>query len=95
LEPVMQLEVIGPDEYVGDVINDLNSKRAKIYGMEVREHGFQVVDAHVPLAEMFGYSTDLRSATQGRANFTLQFHSYEEIPSRIAEVIIRKIKGLY
>jgi len=95
LEPVMKLEVIVPDEYVGDIINDLNSKRAKIFGMEVRDNGYQVVEAHVPLAEMFGYSTDMRSATQGRANFTLQFHSYDEIPARIAEVIIRKIKGLY
>lgn len=94
LEPVMKLEVLVPDEYVGDVINDLNSKRAKIFGMEVRDHGIQVVDAHVPLAEMFGYSTDLRSATQGRANFTLQFYSYEELPARNADVIIRKIKGL-
>ncbi len=94
MEPVMRLEVVVPDEYLGDVINDLNSKRAKIYGMNVREHGIQVLEAHVPLAEMFGYSTDLRSATQGRASFTLQYHSYEEIPARIADHIIKKIRGL-
>ena len=90
----MQLEVIAPDEYLGDVINDLNIKRAKIHGMSVREHGLQVVEAHVPLAEMFGYSTDIRSATQGRASFTMQFHTYEEIPDKIAINIIKKIRGL-
>jgi len=94
MEPVMRLEVVVPDEYLGDVINDLNAKRAKIYGMHVREQGIQVLEAHVPLAEMFGYSTDLRSATQGRASFTLQFYSYEEIPARIADNIIKKIRGL-
>ncbi len=94
MEPVMALEVVLPDEYLGDVINDLNAKRAKIHGMSVREQGIQVVDAYVPLAEMFGYSTDLRSATQGRANFTMQFHSYEEIPAKIADHIIKKIRGL-
>ena len=94
MEPVMALEVVLADEYLGDVINDLNTKRAKIFGMSVREQGIQVVDAHVPLAEMFGYSTDLRSATQGRASFTMQFYSYEEIPARIADHIIKKIRGL-
>jgi len=94
MEPVMKLEVIVPDEYLGDVINDLNSKRAKIYGMSARDQGLQVIESHVPLAEMFGYSTDLRSATQGRASFTLQIYSYEEIPARIADNIIKKIRGL-
>ena len=94
MEPVMQLEVIAPDEYLGDVINDLNMKRAKIHGMSAREHSLQVVEAHVPLAEMFGYSTDIRSATQGRASFTMQFYTYEVIPDRIAKNIIKKIRGL-
>ena len=94
LEPVMRLEVLVPDEYLGDVINDLNSKRAKIYGMDARPNSIQVVEAYVPLAEMFGYSTDLRSATQGRANFSMQFNSYEEIPAKIAEHIIKRIRGL-
>jgi elongation factor G len=94
LEPVMSLEVVVPDEYLGDVINDLNARRAKIYGMNVRMNGVQVVDAYVPLAEMFGYSTDLRSATQGRANFFMQFHSYDQIPAKIADHIIKKVRGL-
>ncbi len=94
LEPVMRLEAVVPDEYVGEVINDLNSKRAKIFGMEVREQGIQVVEAHVPLVEMFGYSTALRSATQGRASFTMQFASYEEMPARLADQIIKRIRGL-
>jgi len=94
LEPVMALEVILPEEYLGDVINDLNSKRARIEGMEAIENAMQQVKAHVPLAEMFGYSTDLRSATQGRANFTMQFHSYDDVPRRIAERIIKKVRGL-
>ena len=94
LEPVMRLEVVVPDEYLGDVINDLNTKRAKIYGMNVRINGVQEVEAYVPLAEMFGYSTELRSATQGRASFSMQFNSYDQIPDKIAENIIKKIRGL-
>ena len=94
LEPVMSLEVTLPEEYLGEVINDLNSKRAKILGMDSRDHGLQTIEAHVPLAEMFGYSTDLRSTTQGRANFTMQFHDYDEVPTRIAEQIIKKVRGL-
>lgn len=94
LEPLMKLEVVVPDEYLGDVINDLNAKRSKIHGIESQFQGFQVVEAQVPLAEMFGYSTDLRSATQGRASFSMQFSSYEEIPAKIADQIIKKIRGL-
>lgn len=93
LEPVMDLEVILPDEYLGDVMNDLHGKRARIMGVESRK-GCQVVKAKVPLVEMFGYSTDLRSATQGRATFTLQFASYEKVPDNIAEVIVNRIRGL-
>ena len=94
LEPVMDVEIVLPEEYLGDVINDLNSKRARILGMHNRENGIQVVEAHVPLAELFGYSTDLRSVTQGRANFTMQFYMYEEVPAKRAEKIIKKVKGL-
>jgi elongation factor G len=93
LEPVMDLEVIVPDEYLGDVMSDLNSKRAQINGVESRKK-YQVVKAHVPLAEMFGYSTDLRSATQGRATFTMQFASYDQVPEKKAAVIIRRIRGI-
>jgi elongation factor G len=93
LEPLMDLEVIVPDEYLGDVMSDLNSKRAKINGVESRRN-YQVVRAQVPLAEMFGYSTDLRSATQGRATFTMQFSSYEKVPDQKAEKIVHRIRGI-
>ena len=93
LEPIMALEVIVPDEYLGDVMSDLTGKRAKINGVESRRN-YQVVKAHVPLAEMFGYSTDLRSATQGRATFTMQFASYDRVPDNKAEAIIHRIRGV-
>ena len=93
LEPIMDLEVIVPDEYLGEVMSDLNSKRAKINGVESRRN-VQVVKAHVPLAEMFGYSTDLRSGTQGRATFTMQFVSYDKVPENKAETIIHRIRGI-
>ncbi len=93
LEPIMDLEVIVPDEYLGDVMSDLNAKRAKVNGVESRLN-YQVVKAHVPLAEMFGYSTDLRSATQGRATFTMQFSTYDRVPDNKAEIIIRRIRGI-
>ena len=93
LEPLMNLEVVTPDEYLGDVISDLNSKRAKIAGVEAAKD-LQVITAYVPLAEMFGYSTSLRSATQGRANFTMQFYEYDVVPSARAEAIIKKIRGI-
>jgi elongation factor G len=92
LEPVMSLEVIVPEEYMGDVIGDLNSRRGKIHGMRVRA-GAQVITADVPLKEMFGYATDLRSKTQGRGVFTMQFSRYEPVPKQIAEEIIGKSKG--
>ncbi|MFZ5763277.1 MAG: elongation factor G [Thermodesulfobacteriota bacterium] len=94
LEPVMSLEVTLPDSYLGEVISDCNSRRAKIMGTDSREGGLQIVKAHVPLAEMFGYSTDLRSATQGRASFTMQFLQYERVPDHIAEKIIQRVRGL-
>jgi elongation factor G len=93
LEPIMNLEVLSPDEYLGEVMNDLHSKRAKVVGVEA-EDTLQVVKAHAPLAEMFGYSTSLRSATQGRANFTMQFEKYDVVQKSRADEIIRKIRGI-
>ena len=93
LEPIMTLEVVSPEEYLGDVMNDLNSKRAKVVGVDAKD-SLQVIKAHAPLAEMFGYSTSLRSATQGRANFTMQFEKYDVVPKNRADEIIRKIRGI-
>lgn len=87
LEPIMKVEVIVPEEYMGDVIGDINSRRGRIEGMEPRE-GVQVVRAFVPLAEMFGYATDLRSKTQGRAVYTMQFDHYAQVPNNISEKIL-------
>ena len=92
LEPVMNVEVVTPEDYMGDVIGDLNSRRGKIQNMEKRGKA-QVIRSQVPLSEMFGYATDLRSKTQGRATYTMQFASYEEVPKGIAEGIIAKVKG--
>ncbi|MFQ5598396.1 MAG: elongation factor G [Nitrospiria bacterium] len=92
LEPIMDLEVIVPEEYMGDVIGRLSSKRGKILGMKMRG-GAQVVSARVPLAEMFGYATDLRSMTQGRGVFTMQFSCYEVVPKHISDEIIAKNQG--
>jgi elongation factor G len=92
LEPIMSVEVVVPEEYMGDVIGDLNSKRGRIMGMDSRA-GAQVVSAMVPLASMFGYSTDLRSATQGRATYTMTFDHYEPVPKSVAEEIVAKVKG--
>ncbi|MBA2848515.1 elongation factor G [Thermosulfuriphilus ammonigenes] len=91
LEPIMQLEVVTPEEFVGDVLGDISGRRGKVQGMEQRP-GVRVIKALVPLAEMFGYATDLRSKTQGRANFTMQFSHYEKVPSNLAEEIVRKAK---
>ena len=92
LEPIMALEVIVPEEYMGEVIGDINSKRGKIQGVRPRS-GAQVITGEVPLSEMFGYATDLRSLTQGRAIFTLQFARYEEVPRSVSEQIVAKVKG--
>lgn len=92
LEPIMNVEVVTPEDYMGDVIGDLNSRRGKIQQMEKRGKA-QVIKAQVPLAEMFGYATDLRSKTQGRATYTMQFANYDEVPKSIAETIIAKVKG--
>ncbi len=93
LEPVMSLEVITPDEYLGEVINNLNRKRAHVVGVEA-DRDRQVIHAMAPLAEMFGYSTELRSATQGRATFTMQLKEFAEVPEKKAEAIIHKIRGV-
>lgn len=83
----MKVEVVVPEDYLGDVMGDLNSRRGKLEGMEARA-GAQVIRAHVPLSEMFGYATDLRSKSQGRGNYTMQFSHYERVPNSIAEKII-------
>jgi elongation factor G len=92
LEPVMDVEVVTPEEYMGDVIGDLNSRRGQVSSMTARA-GAQVVTARVPLSEMFGYVNDLRSKTQGRANYTMQFSGYEQVPNQLAEEIIAKVRG--
>ena len=92
LEPVMAVEVRTPDDYMGDVIGDLNSRRGQIQAME-EQSGVRVVRALVPLSEMFGYVGDLRSRTQGRADYTMQFDSYAEVPPNIAKEIIAKARG--
>jgi elongation factor G len=92
LEPIMGVEVVTPEDYMGDVIGDLSSRRGKVEGMEQRGSS-QVVRAQVPLAEMFGYATDLRSRTQGRATYTMQFHSYQEVPDSISKEIIARVRG--
>ena len=89
LEPYMDVEVVTPDDYLGDVMGDLNGRRGRVQSMEARA-GAQVVRAQVPLSEMFGYATDLRSRTQGRATFTMQFHHYEKVPAAIAEEVSKK-----
>ncbi len=92
LEPIMKVEVLVPQEYMGDVIGNLNGRRGKIQGIKVRA-GSQAVDAAVPLSEMFGYATDLRSRTQGRATYSMEFDRYEPVPKQIAEGIIAKNRG--
>ena len=92
LEPVFSVEVVTPEEYMGDVIGDLNRRRGRVEGMEPRGNA-QVVKAHVPLSEMFGYATDVRSMTQGRATYTMQFDRYEEVPTNIAERVIEARTG--
>ena len=92
LEPIVKVEVIVPEDYMGDVIGDLNSRRGRIEGMEPR-NGAQVINAFVPLSEMFGYSTDLRSKTQGRGNYSMEVSHYEEVPKNIADAVVSKNKG--
>jgi elongation factor G len=92
LEPIMAVEVVVPEEYMGDVIGDLNSRRGRIEGMELRSTT-QIIKSSVPLSEMFGYATELRSRTQGRGSFTMHFGKYEEVPGAIAEEIVSKVQG--
>ena len=92
LEPVMAVEVTTPEDYMGDVIGDLSSRRGKVEGMEQRGNS-HIVRAQVPLSDMFGYATDLRSRTQGRATYSMQFHAYTEVPESIAREIIAKARG--
>jgi elongation factor G len=92
LEPVFSVEVVTPEEYMGDVIGDLNRRRGRVHGMEPRGNA-QVVTAHVPLSEMFGYATDVRSMSQGRATYTMQFDKYEEVPPNIAEKVVEARTG--
>jgi elongation factor G len=92
LEPVMRVEVVTPSDYMGDVIGDLSSRRGKIQGMDQRGEA-QVINAMVPLSEMFGYSTTLRSMSQGRAVYSMHFAQYEEVPKSKAEEIVAKVRG--
>ena len=92
LEPVMAVEVVTPEEYMGDVIGDLNSRRGRVQSMEARS-GAQVITCKVPLAEMFGYATDLRSVTQGRANYSMQFDNYEQAPRDVSDEVVARIAG--
>jgi elongation factor G len=92
LEPIMAVEVVTPEDYLGDVIGDLASRRGRVEGMDQRANN-QVVRAEVPLAEMFGYATDLRSRTQGRATYTMQFSSYQEVPDQVAKEIVARVRG--
>ncbi|HEV8540072.1 MAG TPA: elongation factor G [Nitrospiraceae bacterium] len=92
LEPIMKVEVLVPQEFMGDVIGNLNGRRGKVHGIKVRA-GSQAIDAAVPLSEMFGYATDLRSRTQGRATYSMEFDRYEPVPKQIAEAIIAKNRG--
>jgi elongation factor G len=92
LEPIMAVEVVVPEEYMGDVIGDLNSRRGRIEGMELRGTS-QIIKSMVPLSEMFGYATELRSRTQGRGSFTMHFGRYEEVPANLAEEIVSRVQG--
>ena len=92
LEPVMAVEVVTPEEYMGDIIGDLTSRRGRVQHMEPRGN-VQVISCKVPLGEMFGYATDVRSLSQGRASYTMQFSHYAEVPKPIADELIARIRG--
>ena len=92
LEPIMKIEVLTPDQYMGDVTGDLNRRRGMLEGMDSR-HGVQVIKAKVPLSEMFGYVTQLRTLSSGRASSTMEFSHYAETPANISEAVIKKAKG--
>jgi elongation factor G len=92
LVPVMRVEVVVPEEYMGDVIGDITSRRGHIQQMEVRS-GSQVIASRVPLSEMFGYATDLRSRTQGRGSYSMHFDRYEPAPASVSEEVVAKVQG--
>jgi elongation factor G len=92
LEPIMAVEVVTPEDYMGDVFGDLNARRGRVEGSEQRGNSM-VIKAQVPLSDMFGYATDLRSRTQGRATYTMQFHSYQQVPKAIADEIVARVRG--
>src|SRR5699024_4570822 len=92
LEPMMYVEIVIPEEYMGDIMGDVTSRRGRIEGMEARDNA-QLVKAYVPLSEMFGYATALRSNTQGRGTYTMTFDHYEEVPKSISQEIIEKNAG--
>jgi elongation factor G len=92
LEPIMFVEVVTPEDYMGDVIGDLNSRRGQVQGMDQRGNA-QAIRAQVPLSEMFGYVNDLRSRTQGRATYTMQFDSYQQTPVSVQEEIVKRVRG--
>ena len=94
LEPIMKIEITVPEEHVGDVIGDLTARRGRIEGLDARE-GLQIVRGHVPLATMFGYATDLRSRTQGRGSYSIEFSHYEEVPQQVASELLAKVRGNY
>jgi len=92
LEPVMAVEIVTPEEYMGDVIGDVTARRGRVQHMEARGNA-QVISCKVPLAEMFGYATDLRSVTQGRATYSMQFDNYEQAPKGVSEEVVAKAAG--
>ncbi|HAE0521062.1 TPA_asm: elongation factor G, partial [Salmonella enterica subsp. enterica serovar Enteritidis str. P125109] len=92
LEPMMKVEIVIPDEYMGDIMGDVTSRRGRVEGMEARGNA-QVVRSMIPLSEMFGYATGLRSRTQGRGTYSMHFDHYEEVPKSVAEEIIKKANG--
>jgi elongation factor G len=93
LEPMFAVDVTTPEDYMGDVIGDLNSRRGQVQAMEEGHGGTRVIKALVPLSEMFGYVGDLRSKTQGRAMYSMQFDSYAEVPKNVADEIVKKVRG--
>ena len=92
MEPIMDLEVVVPEEYMGDVISDINSRRGRIENLDTRD-GLKIITCRVPLSAMFGYATDVRSNTQGRANFTMHFRCYERVPKSVKEEVVLREKG--
>ena len=92
LEPIFKVEVTTPEEYMGDVIGDLNSRRGQVSGMSDRNNA-KIIDAHVPLSEMFGYATDLRSKTQGRASYSMEFEKYVQVPKNISDKVVEERQG--